>query len=89
MNGFLIFPNEQDAIDLIQTIDNCLGLPNGGTLTWQNGPLSYCSVGQTSGFTEFQGYVVKIVTERCGQCLTQQQIDDITQIPDDWGLCEI
>lgn len=89
MNGFLLFGNEQDALNLIQTIDDCLGLPDGGTITWQDGALSYCSVGATSAYTQFEAYAVKIVTDRCGKCLTQQEIDNIVQIPDDWGFCEV
>lgn len=89
MEGWLKYNTEQEGIDLINSINNCLGLPQGETKTWYDAPLQLCSSGSTSGYTEFWGYVVKVDTNQMGQCLSQGQIDAIIQIPEGIKNCEI
>lgn len=87
MKGYILFQDFQNAEQLITEINTCLGLPQGETLTWQDGPLSFCSMGVTSGYTEFEAYAIKIDTDQCGQCLTQEQISSIINKPIDWNIC--
>ena len=88
MNGYLKFNTLSSANDFVDNINNCLGLPMGDTETWDE-PQSFCEIDPiTSGATEFWGYVVKIKTDQMGQCMTQQQIDDIIQLPNDVLICQ-
>jgi hypothetical protein len=87
MKGYLLFQEFQPAEDLINEINTCMGFPNGQTLTWMNGPYSFCSVGPTSAYTQFEAYAVVVDTEQISQCLTQEQIDNIIQKPVDWSFC--
>lgn len=89
MNGYILYQDFQNAESLITEINNCLGLPNGQTLTWQDGPISFCSVGPTSGYTEFEAYAIKIDTDQCGECLTQEQLTNVINKPIEWGVCSI
>jgi len=91
MKGFIKYSEDQtrEALNLIEKINNCLGLPtkDGLSLTWQNGVLAYCSLDKNSGSTIFWGTVVKIDTEQLKDCLTPQQISEIIQLPDDVYIC--
>ena len=89
MKGWLKYNTEQEGIDLIHSINNCLGFPQGETTTWYEAPLAMCSLSPSSGSTEFWGYVVKVDTDQMGQCLTQSQIDSIIQLPSDINNCQI
>lgn len=89
MKGWIKYNEDQaqQALDLISQINDCMGFPQGGTNTWDYAT-AFCSVNpQTSGYTDFWGYVVKIDTEELSSCLTQQQIDNIIQLPDGLGIC--
>lgn len=87
MKGWIKYNDITEAQSLIYNINTCMGFPQGETLTWDTTP-SFCTVGPTSAYTEFYGYVVKIDTDQMGQCLTQEQIDSIIQIPDECKICE-
>lgn len=86
MLGFIKYDDNISAENLINQINTCIGLPNGSTYTWDT-PRSYCTLGPTSAYTEFYGYVVKVDTDQMGQCLTQEQLASIIEIPTDCGIC--
>lgn len=89
MKGWIKYNTEQQGIDLINSINSCLGFPQEGTTTWYEAPLAMCSLSPSSASTEFWGYVVKVDTDQMGQCLTETQINSIIQIPDDINNCQI
>jgi len=86
MKGWIKYNTIAEADHLVTTINGCIGLPEGETITWDT-PRSYCSLGPTSAYTEFYGYVVKVDTDQMGQCLTQEQLASIIEIPTDCGIC--
>lgn len=86
--GYIKFDTTKHAQDFINQIDDCLGFPNGGTLTWDE-VTSICTLDiSTSGYTDFWGYVVKVNTDELNSCLTQQQKDNIIQLPDNCQRCQ-
>jgi hypothetical protein len=87
MKGYLLFQDFQESENLINEINSCMGFPNGETTTWMNAPYSFCSVGSTSAYTQFESYAVVADTEQISQCLTQEQINNIIQKPANWSLC--
>lgn len=89
MKGYIKYNEDQaqQALDLIAQINDCMGFPQEGTTTWDY-VTAYCTANiQTSGYTDFWGYVVKVDTEQLSDCLTQQQKDNIIQLPDGLGIC--
>lgn len=90
MKGFIKYgENEaQQALDLINQINDCLGLPDGETTTWDT-PTAICSLDGSSAYTEFWGYVVKIDTEQLADCLTPQQLNQIIELPSDVYICGV
>jgi|LakMenE18May11ns_1017448.scaffolds.fasta_scaffold9810749_2 hypothetical protein len=89
MEGWIKY-NEQEAqqaLDLINQIDDCLRFPQPGTETWQDGAIALCSLDASSAYTQFWGYVVKIDTEQLSDCLTPQQVDNIIQLPEGLNVC--
>jgi len=93
MKGFIKYSEDQtrEALNLIERINNCLGLPtkDGLSLTWQNGVLAYCTLDTNSGSTIFWGTVVKIDTDQIGDCLTTQELNSIIQIPPYCQICGV
>lgn len=89
MKGYILEQNYSSAEQLIAKIDTCMGFPSGGTTTWQDGPLSFCSIGATSAYTEFEAYAVKVDTDQMSNCLTPQEIASIVDKPIDWNICQI
>jgi hypothetical protein len=88
MKGWIKY-NEQEvqqALDLVNQINDCLGFPEGETTTWDI-PTALCYLGASSAYTEFWGYVVKIDTEQLTDCLTPQQMENIIQLPEGLGIC--
>ena len=88
MKGWIKY-NEQEiqqALDLITQINDCLGLPEGETTTWDT-TTALCSLDASSAYTEFWGYVVKIDTDQLSECLTPQQIESIIQLPTVVSVC--
>jgi hypothetical protein len=88
MKGWIKY-NEQEiqqSLDLITQINDCLGLPEGETTTWDT-TTALCSLDASSGYTEFWGYVVKIDTEQLTDCLTPQQVESVIQLPEGLGIC--
>lgn len=90
MKGFIKYgENEaQQALDLINQINDCLGLPDGETTTWDT-PTAICSLDGSSAYTEFWGYVVKIDTDQLADCLTPQQLNQIIELPSDVYICGV
>jgi hypothetical protein len=89
MKGWIKY-NEQEvqqALDLINQIDDCLGFPAGETTTWQDGAIALCSLDGSSAYTEFWGYVVKVDTDQLTDCLTPQQVENIIQLPTGISVC--
>lgn len=88
MKGFIKYGEQeaQQALDLINQINDCLELPAGETKTWDT-PTAMCSLDASSAYTEFWGYVVKIDTDQLTDCLTPQQIENIIQLPTDISVC--
>lgn len=89
MKGFIKYGEQelQQANDLINQINDCLGLPDGETTTWDT-TTAICSLNPTtSAYTEFWGYVVKVDTEQLSNCLTPQQEQNIIQLPSDVYIC--
>lgn len=80
MEGFIIYQNIEQANSLIRTINDCMGFPEGETLTWQDKPYPVYSIGIDGEYNEFVGYVIKIDTLQCGQCLTEEEINLITEL---------
>jgi hypothetical protein len=88
MKGYIKY-NEQEAqqaLDLINQINDCLGFPEPGTTTWDT-TTAICSLDGSSAYTEFWGYVVKIDTDQLADCLTPQQVENIIQLPEELGVC--
>jgi hypothetical protein len=88
MKGFIKYNDITESQDLISSINNCLGFPQGETTTWDT-TTAICTVGPTSAYTEFWGYIVKVDTDQMGQCLTQEQINSIIEIPEDCNICGV
>jgi len=86
MKGWIKYNTIEEADHLVTTINECIVLPQGETYTWDT-PRSYCTLGPTSAYTEFYGYVVKVDTDQIGQCLTQEQLASIIEIPSECGIC--
>jgi len=90
MKGWIKFDEIDHATNLIKSVNNCLGLPSEDrlTLTWDV-TTALCTLDPNSGATIFWGYVVKVDTDRMGQCLTSQQLSEIIQIPNDCQICGV
>jgi hypothetical protein len=86
MKGFIKYGEEEQALDLVNQINDCLGLPVGETITWDT-PTALCSLDASSAYTEFWGYVVKVDTQQLTDCLTPQQVENIIQLPTDISVC--
>lgn len=88
MKGFIKYGEQQiqQALDIVNQINDCLGLPAGETTTWDT-PTALCTLGSSSAYTEFWGYVIKIDTEQLQDCLTPQQLEQIIQIPEGVEIC--
>jgi hypothetical protein len=88
MKGFIKYGEQeiQQALDLTNQINDCLGLPAGETTTWDTAT-ALCSLDASSAYTEFWGYVIKIDTQQLTVCLTPQQVESIIQLPEGLGIC--
>jgi hypothetical protein len=88
MKGFIKYGEQetQQVIELINQINDCLGLPAGETTTWDTAT-ALCSLDASSAYTEFWGYVIKIDTDQLSECLTPQQVESIIQLPEGLGIC--
>lgn len=86
MNQYIIFINEQEAIDLINQINTCMGWPSDGTITWQVSPDDMCEFDLTSGEKLPIGYGV-IIKDRIIDCLTEEQLTEVFILPSNINTC--
>jgi hypothetical protein len=86
MNQYIIFINEQEAIDLINQINTCMGWPGDGTITWQLSPDNMCEFDLTTGDKLPIGYGV-IIQDRIYNCLTEEQKGEVFVIPSNINTC--
>lgn len=87
MNEYIIFINEQEAIDLINQINTCMGWPDGnGTITWQVLPDNMCEFDLTTGDKLPIGYGV-IIQDRIIDCLTEEQKGEVFVLPSNINTC--
>lgn len=86
MNEYIIFINEQEAIDLINQINTCMGWPSDGTITWQDTPDLMCEFDLTTGDKLEIGYGV-IIKDRIIGCLTEEQLTEVFTLPSNINTC--
>lgn len=86
MNKYIILIIEQDAIDLIQQINVCMGYPKDGTITWQDGPDIMCEFDLSTGDKILIGYGVEI-EDRILHCLTEEQLSEVFILPSNINTC--
>jgi hypothetical protein len=86
MNEYIIFIQEQDAIDLIEQINVCMGWPSDGTITWQDGPDIMCEFDLNTGDKIQIGYGIEI-QDRIKNCLNTQQISEVFILPSNINTC--
>lgn len=86
MNEYIIFINEQEAIDLINQINICMGWPGDGTITWQDTPDLMCEFDLATGDKIQIGYGV-IIKDRIIDCLTEEQLTEVFTIPSNINTC--
>ena len=86
MNEYIILINEQDAIDLINKINICMGLPSNGTITWQDEPDVMCEFDLNTGDKIHIGYGVEI-QDRIKNCLTNEELSEVFIIPSNINTC--
>jgi hypothetical protein len=86
MNEYIIFINEQDAVDLINKINTCMGWPSDGTNTWQITPDAMCEFDLNTGQKISIGYGV-IIKDRIKGCLSSQELSEIIVLPSNINTC--
>ena len=86
MNQYIIFINEQEAIDLINQINICMGWPSDGTITWQEIPDFMCEFDLITGEKIEIGYGV-IIEDRIIGCLTEEQLTEVFTLPSNINTC--
>lgn len=72
---WIIYDDEQTAIDLINQIDVCEGFPTESTITYIESPEPF----YLKDGMEFIGYGIPVFSWIM-RCLTQEQIDSIQEI---------
>lgn len=86
MNEYIIFLQEQEAIDLINQINTCMGWPNDGTNTWMVTPDSMCEFDLQTGDKLSIGYGI-IIKDRIYNCLTEEQKLEVFVLPLNINTC--
>lgn len=87
MVKYLIFLEEQEAVDFVEQINTCMGYPATGTTTYWGIPDVMCEYDELTGETLQIGYGI-IIKDFILGCLTQQQLDDILILPANINCCE-
>lgn len=89
MKGYIKYNEDEtsQAFELISKIDNCLGLPEPDTKTYQEFLTAFCKLDAQSAATQFWGSVIKIDTDKLGNCLTAEELSKVIQLPDDVYIC--
>ena len=84
---YIIYINEQDAIDLINQINTCMGWPDDkGNITWEETPDDMCEFDLTTGQKINIGYGV-MITNQIINCLTPIQQSEILTLPSNINTC--
>jgi hypothetical protein len=86
MNEYIILVNEQEANDLINQINTCMGWPSDGTNTWMVSPDSMCEFNLQTGNKLPIGYGI-IIKDRIVGCLTEEQKGEVFVIPSNINTC--
>lgn len=86
MVNYLIFLYEQEAIDFITQINNCMGYPKDGTLTYYGLPDVMCEYDSITGDSLQIGYGIQI-KDFIFDCLTTEQKSNIMILPDNINTC--
>jgi hypothetical protein len=86
MNEYIIFINEQEAIDLINQINTCMGWPSDGTTTWMENPNPMCEFDLQTGDKISIGYGI-IITDRVIDCLNPTQLSEVFSLPSNINTC--
>jgi len=83
---YIIFIDEQEAIDLINQINTCKGWPSDGTDTWMTRPDQMCEFNLETGDKISIGSGV-IIQDRILDCLTEEQKSEVFVIPSNINTC--
>ena len=87
MVEYIIFLDEQEAIDLINRINTCMGWPDGeGTDTWMLAPDLMCEFDLQTGDKINIGYGV-IITDRIIDCLSEEELSEVFALPSNINTC--
>jgi hypothetical protein len=83
---YILFINEQDAMDFNQQINDCMGWPSDGTDTWMIAPDNLCEFDLTTGEKLNIGYGI-VIKDRIIDCLTEAQKREILILPSNINDC--
>jgi hypothetical protein len=86
MEQYIIFNIQQEAIDLINQINTCMGWPNSQTETWMIQPDVICSFDFQTGDKVQIGYGI-IINDTIYNCLTEIQKTEVFVLPSNYNVC--
>lgn len=86
MIEYIIYPDVVSATNLINQINNCLGLPNDLGDNWMIEPDWMCEFNLETGDKTSIGYGV-IIRDDIKSCLTSQQLSEIFTLPSNINTC--
>jgi hypothetical protein len=86
MNEYIIFIDEQEAVDLINQINTCMGWPNDDTISWMSSPDNMCEFDLQTGNKLPIGYGI-VIKDRILGCLTEEQKGEVFVIPSNINTC--
>lgn len=87
MVEYIIFLEEQEAIDLIDRINTCMGWPSDdGTVTWMLAPDLMCEFDLQTGDKINIGYGI-IITDRIIDCLSEEELSEVFALPSNINTC--
>lgn len=86
MVEYIIFLQEQEALDLIQKIDTCMGWPSDGTNTWQDGADIMCEFDLATGDKQNIGYGV-MIKDQIIDCLSEEELSEVFTLPSNINTC--
>ena len=83
---YIIFPFIEEANNLINQINTCMGWPSNGTITWQDTPDAMCEFNLSTGEKLPIGYGV-IIKDQIMNCLTEEQKTEVFELPSNINTC--
>lgn len=86
MVKYIIYPDIQSAVDLINQINTCMGWPSADTDYWMSEPDWMCDFDLQTGDKTSIGYGVKI-KDSIYDCLTPEQKSEVFEIPTNINTC--